>query len=458
MKPKILNKTKSLCPVCLKHIDADVIIRDNKVLISKQCSEHGKFECFHAWDDPFLYKELFRLSKKQKRFAKDTMLNVTSKCNMNCQFCFSTVRHTLYEPDIQTLVEKAKSWGEGSILLFGGEPTLRKDLFKMIEQIKNLGLGVILVTNGLKLDKKFVKRLKESGVDKIELQFDSLDDDINVKMRKRKLLKYKLRAIENLSKANIPLNLSMVLVKNYNENQIGKIISFAAENSDKIVTTTISPISAEGPVNNFEVKLMNNDEVLKNIEDEFGIKKNDFIICTKFDLSLSNFLREIGGIMRINTIPCLISCHIFVINSKLIPLNRLIELEKISEILDEIVDSKYKNKLKILLQIFGKSIKKRVKIKMITIPLLIEYFISLFGPSVYKQRFKIIFKKSFGIVVRGNYQTRYNIDYNFIKKCNDYTDNKEGGFSTFCENNIFSTGPKRLKSLNFDWILNYSKS
>lgn len=454
MSSKVLNKTKSLCPVCLKRINADVVLKDGRVMISKRCNAHGKFECFHAWDDPFLYEELLRLSRRQDSFAKDAMLNVTSACNMKCSFCFSSVIQTAYEPKLQDIIATAGTWKNGGILLFGGEPTLRKDLFKVIRQIKALGLNVSLLTNGLKLDKKFVKRLKESGIDKVELQFDSLDDEVNVKMRKMKLLQRKLRAIENLSEAGIPFNLTVCIVKDCNELQIGKIISFVARRPENIATVMVSPISPEGPVNNYNVKFISNDELLKQFE-AAGIKKEDFIACTRFDVSLSNFLRKVENVRRINTVPCLMSCHIFVSGSKMTPLNRLIDLDEISRILDEIAESKRRGRVLIACRLFEKFVMSRAKIDIATVPFLVRYAASMIMPSLKRRDIAAANNKIFSIAVQGSYQTRYNIDYNFIKRCNTHIDDKNGSFAPFCENTIFSTGRKRFSSLNRGMIVNH---
>ena len=40
----ILKKTKSLCPVCLDIVDADVYEDQDKIMIRKECKIHGKFE------------------------------------------------------------------------------------------------------------------------------------------------------------------------------------------------------------------------------------------------------------------------------------------------------------------------------------------------------------------------------------------------------------------------------
>ena len=42
-EPKILRETFSVCPVCLKKIKAQVAEKNGKIVILKECDEHGKF-------------------------------------------------------------------------------------------------------------------------------------------------------------------------------------------------------------------------------------------------------------------------------------------------------------------------------------------------------------------------------------------------------------------------------
>ena len=56
-------KTKSLCPECLRVIEAEVVKENNKILIKKTCPEHGYFEDVY-WSDAEFYE-------KFKKFAYD---------------------------------------------------------------------------------------------------------------------------------------------------------------------------------------------------------------------------------------------------------------------------------------------------------------------------------------------------------------------------------------------------
>ncbi len=454
MPIEVLNSTISLCPSCLDRINAKVIEKDGKVIISKVCPEHGKFECLHAWDDPRLYRAFYEISKEKQTFIKDTTLDITSRCNMNCPFCFSTTKNKSYEPNFEEIIRRANLWKDGNILLYGGEPTLREDIFEIIKKIKNNGSDVHILTNGLNLSKEYVEELDNVGLDRVQLQFDSFDDQVNIELRNEKIVNRKLRAISNLKDTDIDLTLFVVLVKNYNDDELDKIISFTAKNSNKIVTLIFTPVSPEGSYNNFKAEHMTNDVIFERIEEKFDINKEDFITCTRFDVSLSNFLYEIFGIKRRSVAPCEALCYILVKNHRVLPLNRLIELDKFSEIFDNICRMDNRSRLIKPFSFLFKCIEKRVKISPSSIGFLFTSLLSIFISKIFGKAVKKNFTNTFGLIINPS-QDRYNIDYNFIKKCNLYSDCDNDEFTTFCEKNIFSTGYKPLELLDKNKILNH---
>ncbi|MCW1299909.1 MAG: radical SAM protein, partial [Candidatus Parvarchaeota archaeon] len=58
---KWLRNTRSLCPVCIKPIDAYIYEKDNKIIMHKECEEHGKFDVL-IWSDAALYHRFMKYS------------------------------------------------------------------------------------------------------------------------------------------------------------------------------------------------------------------------------------------------------------------------------------------------------------------------------------------------------------------------------------------------------------
>lgn len=73
--------------------------------------------------------------------------------------------------------------------MYGAEPTLRDDLEQWIGLIKHYGHLVNMHTNGIKIaDYAYLKKLKDSGLGYVSLQFDGFDDKIYNKLRGQNLL------------------------------------------------------------------------------------------------------------------------------------------------------------------------------------------------------------------------------------------------------------------------------
>ncbi|MBD3388187.1 MAG: radical SAM protein [Candidatus Altiarchaeales archaeon] len=428
---EIRYKTESLCPICLRKLEAEVYVKDGTVIVSRECEEHGEFDCLHAWDDPEIFKRFMDISHKlvENRF-NDLTIDVTDRCNMRCPFCFNTAKD---EPSLDRIIEKAKAWENGNIVLYGGEPTMRDDLPELITELKSMGFGVILLSNGLRIDEKLADKLDNSRLDGIVLQFDSVDDDINERMRGMRVLERKLNAIESLKDGRIWLSLFVVIMKDTNEDQIPDIINLACKESELVRTVLFAPVSPEG-IEGSERGHIRNRAIFDKIG-EAGITKDDFMENSEFDISLTKFLSKMG-IRRKSITLCEALCYVYRVKDHFIPLNHLVDLKAITNALDE-SDSAMSLAIKLL--------KYNVKADLRLLPAIMRVSARIMRTLVFRVKFDDNIPGMVGILVNPT-QTRYNADYNFIRTCNLYSDTREG-ITTYCENNIFSTGKKNSEKL-----------
>ena len=96
-------------------------------------------------------------------------LEVTSKCNLQCEYChnseYSNRKDDMTTEEILQLIRDIKRrYPINKILLTGGETLVNKDIFKIIEQISMLGIKADLVSNGTSLTEKIVRQLERSGL------------------------------------------------------------------------------------------------------------------------------------------------------------------------------------------------------------------------------------------------------------------------------------------------------
>jgi uncharacterized radical SAM superfamily Fe-S cluster-containing enzyme len=135
-----------------------------------------------------------------------------------------------------------------AILFSGGEPLERKDIHEIIAAAHELKFMTILATNGIHIaeEPERAAQLKQNGLNIVYLQFDSFSDDFYKKVRGRKLLQLKYKAVEVCRKLDMEIILVTTLMNGFNDKEVGKIIKFAAANSDIIRGLIFQPIAFTG--------------------------------------------------------------------------------------------------------------------------------------------------------------------------------------------------------------------
>lgn len=232
---ELLRKTESVCPQCLNKIGADIIIKNNKVFMVKDCKQHGCFEVLisnHSWYYKGLTDFFFSLIR-EPFIQKDFLLYLTDKCNLNCPICLNETKN---KPINDLKFENIKEFLRGKkgfkFNLMGAEPTMREELAEFIKVINESGNRVALHTNGVKIaDITYLDKLKKAGLKEVHLQFDGFDDQIYVKLRGQELLNIKLQALDNLKRLNIATHIKATIAKGVNEKEMVKILNFGIENN-----------------------------------------------------------------------------------------------------------------------------------------------------------------------------------------------------------------------------------
>jgi uncharacterized radical SAM superfamily Fe-S cluster-containing enzyme len=271
----ILDKTLSLCPVCLRRIPAQRVGAGEKVYLIKSCPDHGSFKtliwdgypAFQSWKRPKIpttppvtHRSMEAgcpfdcgLCPDHRQRSCTIILEVTSRCNLSCSFCYADAGGSLADPDLETLKGWFRSAAEGggkcNIQLSGGEPTLRDDLPEIVAMGRKYGFSFIqLNTNGIRLakDTGFLRNLKAAGLDSIFLQFDGLTPQAHEKIRGRNLVDEKLAAVSACGDHDIGVVLVPTLVPGVNTDEIGALIGKAMMLSPVVRGIHFQPVSYFG--------------------------------------------------------------------------------------------------------------------------------------------------------------------------------------------------------------------
>lgn len=309
-RKRVIAKTESLCPVCLKKIPALKWTRNDETYMEKSCPEHGRFTTL-LWRGSIPMESWVRnkvrariknpntpidkgcpydcgLCEDHRQHTCTALIEVTQNCNLKCSFCFASSDGNRQEDlSLATIEAMYRSVlatsGPCNIQLSGGEPTLRDDLPEIISMGHEIGFAFIQVnTNGIRLgeDENYVKLLKEAGLNSVFLQFDGTDDRIFRKLRGKPLFEIKIRALENCKKYGIGVVLVPTLVAGVNDRELGKIIELALNWIPTVKGVHFQPVSYFGripgsPENEQRLTL---GEVMDRIEEQTNgrFKVTDF--------------------------------------------------------------------------------------------------------------------------------------------------------------------------------------
>ena len=289
--------TDSLCPKCVPEarqkildgeadhtillnekvgeIKAQIIERDGKILMVKDCPKHGHFEDVMSIDPAFFkhLEEVFpgrdiRAHNDEKlhnhgsstiKHGRGSVLTVdlTNRCNMMCDPCFMDANqvgfvHELTWDEIKTLLDNAitiKPKRQMSVQFSGGEPTLSPYFLDAVAYARKVGYNSVqAATNGIEFAKnaEFARKAFEAGLRYAYLQFDGIGNAANSHRAVGNLFDVKLRAIENMHKAGITIIPVITIVNGVNNEQVGRVVQFALDNPKVIPFLAYQPVSFTG--------------------------------------------------------------------------------------------------------------------------------------------------------------------------------------------------------------------
>lgn len=121
-------------------------------------------------------------------------------CNQNCVHCYAAGQELVSEDELSTedwkkIIDKCRASMIPQITFTGGEPTMREDLFELIDHAQ--WFVTRLNTNGIKLTKEYCEKLKEVSLDSCQITFYSYDEEIHNKLVGKDMYKDTLAGIEN---------------------------------------------------------------------------------------------------------------------------------------------------------------------------------------------------------------------------------------------------------------------
>jgi len=471
----LIKKTKSLCPACNAVIPAKIVEEEGKIWIKRTCPDHGKFRDIY-WSDPAMYHRYDQyavigdgIENPQNPVVEDACptacglcsnhhsqtllanIDLTNRCNLNCDFCFANARACgfIYEPSFDDVVKMLKLLRSErpiptpAVQFSGGEPTLREDLVEIIKKAKALGFPQVqIATNGVRIAEEpgFVKELKESGLNTIYLHFDGVSPATNP------FLKRSQNAIENLKSVGLGCVLVPTIIKGRNDQELGDIIRFAAENISVVRGVNFQPVSFTGAASDEDIKKsrITIPEVCERIENQTDgiIKKDDFypIPCV---LPFSDLVEAYTGKPQVRFTShqhCGAATYVFVTKDGIIPVNRMVDVDRLFESIEDMAETLKQggtiNKYKALIdgvRNLHESFKQGGQDNA-------AEFWKLIGKTLVGQNFDALREFHWNALFIGtmHFMDRYNYDIDRVQRCCIHYATPEGRLIPFC---TYNSGP-----------------
>ncbi|MBP7605135.1 MAG: radical SAM protein [Spirochaetes bacterium] len=107
--------------------------------------------------------------------------STTRSCNLSCVHCYTDSANMKYSGELDTdegmkLVDDLAAFRVPSLLFSGGEPLMRKDLFRLIEHASNAGIRPVISTNGTLIDREAAHSIRNAGVTYVGISLDGMEE------------------------------------------------------------------------------------------------------------------------------------------------------------------------------------------------------------------------------------------------------------------------------------------
>ncbi|CDI04488.1 putative Heme d1 biosynthesis protein NirJ [Candidatus Competibacter denitrificans Run_A_D11] len=135
---------------------------------------------------------MFRITQFMQEIAQPTPLlpkrnppgpvviwNLVRRCNLACKHCYSISADTdfpgeLSTEEVFTVMDDLKAFRVPVLILSGGEPLLRPDIYPIAQRAKAMGFYVALSSNGTLIDSTNIDRIAEVGFDYVGVSLDGI--------------------------------------------------------------------------------------------------------------------------------------------------------------------------------------------------------------------------------------------------------------------------------------------
>ncbi|MGN0144743.1 MAG: GTP 3',8-cyclase MoaA [Clostridium sp.] len=209
-----------------------------------------------------------------KRKIDYIRISITDRCNLRCVYCMpesgiKLIKHDdiLSYEEIIRLCRLFAKIGISKVKITGGEPLVRKDVHKLIKNIKEIqGIdNVTLTTNGILLEEQ-IDDLVKAGLDAVNVSIDTLKEDTYRELTRIGDVNKVINGIRKcLEYDNLKVKINCVPIKGRNEDEIMDLIKLCKDEDLSIRFIEMMPIGLGKNMHG-----LNDEEVISLIEKNIG--------------------------------------------------------------------------------------------------------------------------------------------------------------------------------------------
>ena len=106
--------------------------------------------------------------------------NITLRCPLKCSHCYVDAGEeeadgVLSTQEAFSVIDQIRATGKPVVVLSGGEPLLREDIYAIARYGTEQGLRMVMGTSGYLIDQKTAVKLKDAGIRAVAISLDSKD-------------------------------------------------------------------------------------------------------------------------------------------------------------------------------------------------------------------------------------------------------------------------------------------
>jgi radical SAM protein with 4Fe4S-binding SPASM domain len=173
---------------------------------------------------------------------------VTKGCNLRCIHCRATATELSSPSDLSThsalgIIDQIASVANPILVLSGGEPLYRSDIFQLARYGTDKGLRVALATNGTLVTKEVARMIVDSGVKRVSISLDGADAPTHDAFRGIPgAFDAAVAGLRNLKTLGMSVQINMTIAR-HNAKQLPQVLELAKSlGADALHTFLLVPV------------------------------------------------------------------------------------------------------------------------------------------------------------------------------------------------------------------------